>query len=89
MSKSYPVEFKGTAFGDPARIASNATTQTSSRNSAANAKASAVTQASMKSSDQVVLSSKAKELAAASQASATQAASQSVGYKGTAFGDPV
>jgi hypothetical protein len=78
MAKSYPVEFKGTAFGDPARFASNVATPVATKNPAGDGSAAALTQAPKKVSDQVVLSTKALALA-----------SQSAGYKGTAFGDPI
>jgi hypothetical protein len=78
MSISYPVEYKGTAFGDPAKFASKAVTPVSSNNLADTA-AAAVTLSTKKIADQVVLSSKALALSA----------SQTAGYKGTAFGDPV
>ena len=62
MSSSYPVDFKGTAFGDPAVVATPIRTTPAVRASAADVKALQQTRA--QSRDQVTISAQARQLAA-------------------------
>lgn len=78
MSNSYPVEYKGTAFGDPARSATmdRAPAVNATANAAHSAKA--LQQTGTRSMDVVTISAEARQLS-----------SQPASYKGTAFGDPI